>query len=151
MTDDQRLQQLFDLEAIKQLKARYFRLMDTKQWDEWAQVFTEDAVFEIPEGDAVYHGRNEIVSRVSTVLTTARTCHHGHTPEIELTGDDTARGVWAMFDYVEWPEKEDGTRTGLQGFGHYRDEYVRDGGGWRIAKSRLDRLRVDPIGTFATP
>lgn len=24
-----------DIDAIKQLNARYFRLMDTKQWDEW--------------------------------------------------------------------------------------------------------------------
>lgn len=31
-----------DVEAIKQVKARYFRLMDTKQWDEMAEVFTED-------------------------------------------------------------------------------------------------------------
>ena len=36
MTDDTKsqVQQLLDIEQIKQLKARYFRLMDTKQWDE---------------------------------------------------------------------------------------------------------------------
>ena len=33
---------LADLEEIKQLKARYFRLMDTKQWDAWGDVFSED-------------------------------------------------------------------------------------------------------------
>ena len=31
-----------DIEAIKQLKARYFRMMDTKDWDGLARVFTED-------------------------------------------------------------------------------------------------------------
>ncbi|MGE0309294.1 MAG: nuclear transport factor 2 family protein, partial [Acidimicrobiia bacterium] len=31
-----------ELEALRVLKARYFRLMDLKQWDEWADVFTED-------------------------------------------------------------------------------------------------------------
>ena len=28
-----------DIEAIKQLKARYFRTMDTKDWDGFADVF----------------------------------------------------------------------------------------------------------------
>jgi hypothetical protein len=65
-------------------------------------------------------------------------------PEIEITGDDTARGIWAMFDYVEWPE-QDGRRVGLHGYGHYLEEYVREDGAWYIARSRLERLRVDPL------
>ena len=42
-----------DIEEIKQLKARYFRLMDTKQWDEWADLFTDDldTWFEDDDGD----------------------------------------------------------------------------------------------------
>ena len=36
-----------DIEAIKRLKARYFRLMDTKQWDDFATVFAEDAVMDM--------------------------------------------------------------------------------------------------------
>ena len=30
-----------DVEAIKRLKARYFRTMDTKDWDGMRQVFTD--------------------------------------------------------------------------------------------------------------
>ena len=30
------------LEDISQLKARYFRLMDTQQWDSWHNCFTDD-------------------------------------------------------------------------------------------------------------
>ena len=37
-----------DIEAIRQLKARYFRFVDTKQWDRWGDLFTEDAVFHVP-------------------------------------------------------------------------------------------------------
>ena len=33
-----------DVEAIKQLKARYFRAMDTKDWDAMRDVFTDDVV-----------------------------------------------------------------------------------------------------------
>jgi SnoaL-like domain len=143
MTDvNGQLQELLDIEQIKQLKARYFRLMDTKQWDDWGLVFATGCVMEVPEGDMVNTGREEIVTNVSTALVGARTAHHGHMPEIEITGDGTARGVWAMFDFVEWPE-QDGKRTGLQGYGHYREEYVREDGEWRIAWIRLERLRID--------
>ena len=149
MTDDQApAQQLLDIEAIKQLKARYFRLMDLKQWDDWGFVFAKNCVMEVPEADMVNNGREEIRTNVSTALIGARTCHHGHMPEIEITGDDTARGIWAMFDYVEWPEQDDGTRVGLQGYGHYREEYVREDGEWRIARIRLERLRIDPLGAL---
>jgi len=33
-----------DLEAIKQLRARYCRLLDTKDWEGWRDVFTEDVI-----------------------------------------------------------------------------------------------------------
>jgi uncharacterized protein (TIGR02246 family) len=141
---DASLRTLLDIEEIKQLKARYFRFVDAKDWDAWAQVFAVDAVLEIPEGNLVHHGRDEIVASVSTVMEPIRTVHHGHMPEIEITGTDTARGVWAMADYVEWPE-QDGRRVGIKGYGHYVEEYVREDGEWRIARSRLERLRVDPL------
>jgi hypothetical protein len=144
--DDALLRRLLDVEAIKRLKARYFRLMDTKRWEEWALVFAKDAVMEVPEANMVNYGRDEIVQRVSSALQHARTAHHGHMPEIELTGPDTARGTWAMFDCVEWPRSESGARVGLQGYGHYHEEYVREDGEWRIARTRLVRLRVDRLG-----
>jgi hypothetical protein len=137
-------QQLHDIEQIKQLKARYFRLLDTKQWDDWGAVFSVDAVMDVPEADMLNNGRGEIVQNVSAALEGARTVHHGHMPEIELTGDGTARGTWAMYDYVEWPER-DGRRIGLHGFGHYHEEYVRTDGRWYISRTRLERLRIDPL------
>jgi hypothetical protein len=145
MSDHVELQHLVDIEAIKQLKARYFRLMDLKRWDDWGMVFATDCVMEVPEADIVNTGRQEIVTSVSGALVGARTCHHGHMPEIEIMGDGAARGIWAMFDYVEWAE-QDGTRVGLQGYGHYREEYTREDGEWRIARTRLERLRVDSLG-----
>ena len=134
-----------DIEDIKRLKARYFRLMDTKDWDGWAQVFTEDAVMEVPEADMVATGRAAIMEFVRKALSGTVTVHHGHMPEIELTGADTATGIWAMFDFVEWTSPETGERSGLRGFGHYHEEYVKEDGAWRIARTRLTRLRVDPL------
>jgi SnoaL-like domain len=129
---------LEEIEAIKRLKARYFRLMDTKQWDEWGEVFTEDAhLAASPDPNETFHGRADIVKRVSSVLRDARTVHHGHMPEIELTGPDTATGIWAMYDFVDMPQLV------LHGWGHYHEEYAKQGGAWRIRRSRLTRLRLD--------
>ena len=139
------VQRLLDIEAIKGLKARYFRHMDKKDWDAWGKVFAEDAVLEVPEVDMVQTGREAIVASVSGALVGAQTVHHGHMPEIELTGPDTATGIWAMADYVEWPQAEGEDRVGLMGYGHYIEEYVRVDGEWHVARSRLDRLRVDPL------
>ena len=139
------LQRLAAVEAIKQLKARYFRFLDTKQWEDWGLVFAADVVMEVPEAGMVNNGRAEVVEIVSAALEGARTVHHGHMPEIEITDAETAHGTWAMFDYVEWPARADGTRVGLTGYGHYIEDYVREDGEWRIARTRLERLRVDPL------
>jgi uncharacterized protein (TIGR02246 family) len=139
------LRRLLDIEAIKGLKARYFRTLDHKDWDAFGRVFARDAVLEVPEAGMVEHGREAIVAAVSGALIGTQTVHHGHMPEIEITGPDTARGTWAMFDYVEWPRLESGERIGLTGYGHYLEEYIREDGEWRIARTHLARLRVDPL------
>jgi len=131
------------VEDVKRLKARYFRLLDTKQWSQWAEVFSHDCVMDVPEAGLVLEGREQIVSTISGFLEGARTVHHGHMPEIEVLGADTARGTWAMYDFVEFPGQEGAAPTALHGYGHYHEEYVRVDGQWRIARVRLERLRVD--------
>ena len=130
--------ELVEIEEIKQLKARYFRLMDQRRWDEWGDVFTEDATLQYgPNPGDIFEGREGIVEGLRHVLKDAITAHHGHMPEIEITGDVTANGIWAMFDYVEMPG------ITLKGYGHYEEKYVKDNGKWKIRNLRLTRLRVD--------
>ncbi len=142
---DALLRRLLDIEEIKQLKASYFRALDCKDWIGFGAVFARDAVLEVPEADMTRIGAEAIVASVSEALEGTRTVHHGHMPEIEMTGPDTARGTWAMFDYVEWPAPAAGARVGIRGYGHYHEEYVREDGAWRISRSRLERLRVDAL------
>jgi hypothetical protein len=70
-------------------------------------------------------------------------------PEIVLTGATTARGIWAMSDYVEFAEPaREGRAKGYRGFvgaGHYEEEYRKVDGAWRISSMRLTRLRVDAL------
>ncbi|MCU1397540.1 MAG: hypothetical protein JWN62_649 [Acidimicrobiales bacterium] len=131
-----------DIEAIKQLKARYFRMMDTKRWDEFAQVFTEDVVIDMTaEGGAVTNGRDAFVEFLRPTLESVTTVHHGHMPEIVLQDADSASGTWAMEDHLWWPEGSPIKR--LHGYGHYHETYRRTADGWRIATMSLTRLRRD--------
>ena len=128
-----------DIEAIKQLKARYFRTMDTKDWDAMREVFADDAVVDSTEsGGSVVTGADTFMTFLRETLADVVTVHHGHTPEIELTSATTATGVWAMDDMLRWP-----TGMELHGFGHYHETYQKVDGRWRIKTTTLTRLRMD--------
>ena len=131
-----------DIEAIKQLKARYFRTMDTKDWAGMRQLFTDDVVMDTTDsGGGVVTGADAFLEFLRQTLADAVTVHHGHMPEIELTSPTTATGIWALHDVIVWP---DGTR--LDGDGHYHETYERVGGRWQITSSTLTRLRMDFTG-----
>jgi uncharacterized protein (TIGR02246 family) len=128
-----------DLEAIKQLKARYFRLMDTKDWDGMRQVFADDAYIDTTDaGGRVVEGADEFMRGLRELLADVVTVHHGHMPEIELTSPTTATGIWAMEDWLLWPGNSD-----MHGAGHYHEEYEKVDGRWYIKKMTLTRLRTD--------
>jgi len=143
---------LVDIEAIHQLKARYFRCLDQKRWREFGEVFAEDGHLD-SSGDAphaVATGREAIVAMVSNAVGEAVTVHHGHMPEIEITAPGRARGVWAMEDYLEFPG--DPPALVVHGRGHYFEEYVKDtGGAWRIQSLRLVRLWLTHNGKRVVP
>lgn len=140
------VERLLAIEAIKQLKARYFRCMDTKDWDGFAAVFAPDAVMDVTDemGDTtkgVQTGDVEIAAFVRAHIDAVETVHHGHMPEIEITSPTTASGVWAMEDHLRWPGG--GSLHSMHGYGHYHETYVLVDGAWRIARLRLTRLRLD--------
>ena len=133
---------LADVEAIRQLKARYFRTMDLKDWAAYRGVFADDVVIDTSEsGGAVWEGADTFVEQLRPILDGCVTVHQGHTAEIELTSSTTATGVWAMEDHLQWPNG-----MSLNGFGHYHDTYEKTGGQWFIKTSRLTRLRMDTTG-----
>ncbi|GAB2632389.1 nuclear transport factor 2 family protein [Prescottella soli] len=131
-----------DVEAIKALKARYFRLMDTKDWDGLAAVFTDDVTIDMTEtGGGVTHSVTEYMPFLRASIEDVATVHHGHTPEITLTSPTTATGVWAMEDMLWWPDGA--ALRSLHGYGHYHEEYRKTVDGWKIGAMRLSRLRTE--------
>lgn len=134
-----------DVEAIKQLKGRYCRTMDMKDWVAMREVFTGDVEMDTTaSGGGVVTGADEFMAFLEEAIGDVVTVHHCHMPEIDVVSETTASGVWAMEDMLRWP---DGTE--LHGYGHYHETYERAGGRWRIKQSQLTRLRMDftPAGT----
>ena len=139
------------VEDISRLKARYFRHLDTKEWDAFAGLFAPDALMDMAEAaggdplpDATSRGPAAIAAYVRRAVEGMVTVHQGHMPEIEVTSDATASGIWAMEDLLRWTGA-DGATGGLHAFGHYHETYVKIGGEWFIASIRLTRLRVDML------
>jgi ketosteroid isomerase-like protein len=123
--------------AICEVKARYCRFLDTKDWAGYADLFTDDLVLDTTgSGGARIEGREAAVAMVRGSVEQAITTHHVHSPEIRIEGDE-ATGIWAMQDQLAWT---DGRK--LLGYGHYHERYRRVGGEWKIAESRLTRLSV---------
>jgi hypothetical protein len=132
---------LWEIEAIKQLKARYCRYLDTKQWADWRRLFTDDFVSDTSQsGGMLITGADEFVSYVRKTLGKASqpTVHQVHTPEIALTSPRTATGVWALEDVVRLAPA-----VNLNGRGHYHETYEKVDGQWLIKTSTLTRLRED--------
>ncbi|MDA1100340.1 MAG: nuclear transport factor 2 family protein [Proteobacteria bacterium] len=141
------MEQHSDLEAIRQLKAQYFRFMDTQQWERWRDCFTPDisACYEggpRADGDDQPHenwveGREALVEHVRSMMRGVKSIHQGFMPEIELTSATTARAVWSMFDYLRLPT------CNFKGWGHYHEDYVKADGRWKIRKIHLTRLHTE--------
>jgi hypothetical protein len=142
--------------ALYELKASYFRLLDTKQWALWRELFTDEMAFFnddalVPTStEPMTTSADEFVAMVSATLETAVTVHHGHMPEIRLDDEANASGIWAMFD---WVDSSGGGGGSMQGFGHYHERYVKGADlRWRIAELRLTRIRTDETApTGAVP
>jgi hypothetical protein len=141
MTEIGGLEALMALEEIRQLKARYFRYIDTKEWGLLSSVFTHDCTFGfegvIPGEVSTYPSVDDFVRGVSEMLGDLTTVHHGHSSEITLTGPTTATGIWAMTDLVLRPLGH--PLSSFTGYGHYHEEYRKDDE-WRIASVYLSRL-----------
>lgn len=150
-------EKLVAIEEIHQLKARYFRYVDTKDWQGYQSLFTPDISFKWGESDVVRHGpegKMQLI-RETGLFDRMKSVHHGFTPEIEILSPTTAKGVWAMEDLLYYPAGlEPRTKTELlkpgesmHGFGHYYETYTKINGHWLIHSQELKRIRVDKSET----
>jgi len=131
------MDELREIEAIKQLKYRYMRCLDQKRWDELAACFTADVVTSYGGGKYAFEGRDAVMQFLSEAMGAPNflSSHRVHQPEIMLLSATTARGTWALEDTVVDPVR----RFVLQGAAFYEDEYVKEGADWRIRRTGYER------------
>jgi SnoaL-like domain len=162
------IETLMAIEQIRRLKARYFRFLDGKYWDEFGKLFVEDATMDAREsfsgkhpktGEWFVNGKAELVkgmdpndmlmkgaaiiaAKGAELFPEVITMHHGHMSEIDIESENSARAIWAMEDRLLFLSAASPIRE-IQGFGHYHETYGRFNGEWKIVTSRLSRIRVD--------
>lgn len=119
------------LEELRQLKYRYLRTLDLKDWDEFEDTLTPDVQTNYGSHLSV-DGRDKVVefmrNSLGPSIITVHQCHH---PELTIDGD-TASGRWYLEDKVIVTEQ----RLLLTGAAFYDDTYRRcDDGAWRISRT----------------
>jgi len=129
---------LESIELIKQLKARYFRFLDTRNLGGLRTVFTDDATahFKSRDYDFKLEGWPALEAFYRKSFTpNSFGMHNGHHPEITVDGD-TASGIWYLQDiFVQLEHNQT-----VMGSALYHDEYRREDGEWRIAATGYERL-----------
>jgi hypothetical protein len=132
---------MLDLEAIeliKQLKARYFRFLDTRDLAGLQSVFAADATAHFKGADYEFelNGWEALEAFYKKSFTpNAFGMHNGHHPEISVDGD-TATGIWYLQDiFVEL-----NYNVTIMGSALYDDAYRKESGEWKIARTGYRRL-----------
>jgi hypothetical protein len=143
-------------DEIRELMARYVRHADEKNWQQLAALFTPGGSFTPLDvsGQLIIElqGREQIAQTINSSVGEATAIHHLFSYEIQLDNESTAKGVFAMEDYLIRPESQKRTHetTGtlpdfrtMHGFGHYHASFVKTGGSWQIEKLVQTRVKLD--------
>ncbi|WP_371794735.1 nuclear transport factor 2 family protein [Streptomyces sp. NBC_01718] len=143
-----RVQRLEAIEDIHQLKARYFRFVDEKKHDQLVKIFTPNAKI-VTDGQA-FKSPKEFADIIRDAIGAAPTAHSGAMPEIEITGPNTATGIWSMEDMLSFPAGPNAPQ-GHHGYGQYRETYKKVHGKWLIDSVVLTRFRMEPLANWTPP
>ena len=140
MNESEKVQWLFDIEQIKQLKHRYCAFCDEQyNPDGIAGLFTEDGIW---DGGAFgrAEGRDEIHKFFTEVTAQVEFAnHYVSNPIIEVSGD-TATGRWDLWQpMVVAPDP-----AALWLIAKYREQYVRSGDSWLFKVLELDIKAMSP-------
>lgn len=139
--------------ALSDLVHRYAAYVDTRQFDDVAELFTATAQLTVPNppeslGPSVHHdGQSGVRAAMAALRGVSRT-HHAIVGEVytDANPDGAARGFITCVAH-HWSEN-DGQFTDTVWYLHYADEYQRTDSGWRIAQRALsiDAIETRPAG-----
>jgi 3-phenylpropionate/cinnamic acid dioxygenase small subunit len=123
-------QQLQDKIEIQELLARYARGVDTRDWELWKTVFTEDAELDYTSAGIPLGTRDEIGAIFSQAFTGITWAQHFITNiEVDLDGD-RAKVRALFYNPMQFPHKDEQSACG----GTYEHDMVRTPDGWKSEK-----------------
>jgi SnoaL-like domain len=150
------IERLAAVDAIKQVKARYFRGVDTGDAELVRSVLAEDCELDyvgccadpatgrdfFPAMNVVMKGNASWSSALADMGIVS--VHQGHNAEIEILSETRARAIWSMTDRMYVTRPNDAIPfTELVGHGHYHETYEKLDGVWKIRTTHITRLRVE--------
>lgn len=142
---ESRLQHLEDIEAIRQLKARYLFCCDRKDPDGVRECFAPGEVTIDFGRVGVFTHRDQLVDVFTRLGCVEHVIdmHHGVNPQIELIDDENARGTWGLH-YVMINTRD---KQLVELGSYYYDEYIKLDGQWKISATRnvVDSTRIMDI------
>lgn len=131
-----------DEDQIMRTFGQYSQWCDDGRFDEWAELFTEDASFVV--SGSVTRGRDAIREYMQAVLPAESRGKHVTTNSLIDVDGDTAT---AATDYLFVRPTAQG--PAIVAAGRYDDRLVRDGTRWRFRERTITMLSVPDRGPDA--
>ncbi|WP_026918840.1 nuclear transport factor 2 family protein [Gordonia shandongensis] len=136
------------IREIEELKYRYLRAVDTRDWTALADTLTEDVVTDYGTSlggrTLSFTGRDAVIDYLSTAMSGTLIIEHRVDHPILRIDGDSATGSWYLQDRVLVPDHD----VMIVGAAFFRDEYRRTDGGWRISATGYDRT-FEAIGSLS--
>jgi len=129
---------------VENLQRIFGFYIDKHQWSQAADLFADNATIEIG-GSGVYVGRKRVLAYLDSLGAEGPqegvlNDHMQLQPVVHVYPDGTARGRWHHFSQE--------ARFGIShhwGTGVYENEYVKEGGVWKISKMQLYSTMRTPV------
>lgn len=137
---------LIEIEKVKRLKYAYLRTLDLKQWDDLAELLTDDVSSSYSDGKHSFEGKETVMAFLKESMDDPNiiTKHHCHHPEIEFSSATEATGTWYLTDLVINPGNSSAEppipAITLEGTGFYEDRYRKVAGQWKISHTGYQRV-----------
>ncbi len=137
---EKRLQRMEDIEAIKQLIARYAKAVDNNGDPKLlAPCFTEDAVWNC-EGVGGWQGRDAVVQglRETCTVTLPWALHYMTQPIIDISEEgQTATGEYYLWELAKATQEDGGATEDTWIGGWYESQFRKEGDTWRCNHMEL--------------
>ncbi len=134
--------QLLLKDTISRLKAKYCRVIDEKNWTEFASLIIERPRLQFFGSDGFlqneFRSTAEFVDATRGLIEGAQTAHQVHNAEIEVVADDEVKAVWSIEDLIVYPRGVHRIST-MNAFGHSHETWRLVDGVWRLTDLALRR------------